>query len=528
MVTQAASKAKQEKAAKKEAKKEVKKEVAKVAQVAKAKPKKKKVRAVKESASKPVVSTTAAPAAFGRKERNYFNVKPLPGAKTGVRIRGCEFLDSVTTSTTQVVGDVLFNGPINPLAFVGTRLAVMATTFEKYRFNRFKVIAVPFVGTSVTGGYGLAYDRDPSDSTPTGGLQAIRAFNAMPNTVEGSLWESLSIDCPIMDPTTDYFTNAISSSDERLVDQGQLYMFCTTAITTAVNFNLLIEYDLSMWIPELSPTLASAKYGSQTTGTATNWQQYNMFQCMSSANPLAGWTVASPLGDTGRLPIEVAPIDPVANPAGTNYGLKLPGGLWSVGQIMEAVGTWTAGFNPSIPSFIAVDPREAADFANTALNVFTSAATGAGVQQVVTAIHELLIPPSGGWLMGRWTGTQPTALTAGSVLMNLLVAPSRMSPTLSLALVHVGKWKRNALTQHRKDEDEKAKREQERQVRLLEAKAPEVAPPVNSVQQGYQTGPGLQLAPTGTVNSVQTLANLPQPQYSPQNISSPSMPTFRQ
>jgi len=513
MVTQAASKAKQEKAAKKEAKKEVKKEVAKVVAAKPKKERKKKAAAVIRSVgTTPVVKQVAAPAAIGKTERNYFNVKPLPGSRTGIRIRGCEFLDTVTTTTSQAVGDVLFNGPINPSAFVGTRLAIMAATFDKYRFNRFRFIAVPFAGTNTNGGYGLAYDRDPSDETPAGGVSALRAWNAMPNTVQGSVWETLTVDCPIMDPTTDYFVNSSASGDERLVDQGQVYMFCSTAITTAVNFNLLVEYDLCLWIPELSPTLSSVKYGAVAGNSTIALANNNVFSALS--NTVAAWPTAGAniSGDIGRLPIVVGPVDPTSNPSGTNYALKVPGGLWTLAQLLQATAAnWTGGFGFQAPNFVPNDPKEALDYATTALNLYTAAA-GTGVTQAISAIYDLLVPPAGGYLFGRFTGTWPTAQTGAT--MTVLLNPSRTSNTLSLALVSAGKWKRAHMRKH---VEEELKREKDE----IDEKGKAHAPPINLVQQSCSPSPGLQMIPAMTAAGQLV-------QYAPQNISSPSMPTYRQ
>jgi len=392
----------------------------------------------------------SAPVAVGGSVKSYFRMANLPGSGgMGIRAQGCDFLTTVTVPTSAVAGQVQWNMPMNPTALVGTRLATMAGLYEKYRFNRFIVRAIPQNSTSYSGGYGLAYDRDPTDATPPSGDEGIRQFMAMPSTQIANAWAPLTLDCKMMSPETCYFTNITSGSDERLVDQGQLYFFATGTPTQALTFFLEVEFDISMWVPEIGPSLTSgtvkisAPSASAPSFPVLPTNLLNIFQTGYST-----WAAPSfngSVGPLGQLLYALIPSGSLGT--GSNYGIRLPGGIWQIARTLHATGDtstgWGAGAGFGAPQFQADNPKEQSEFlySNQSLWNTLSSVTVGGTYNI-SRDDDILVPPSGGWLalgQNAITTAANTGTTAASLFLSIL--PTRTQPAWAAALGKTGKFR---------------------------------------------------------------------------------------
>lgn len=422
----------------------------------------------------PVEQITSAPAAVGGASRSYFTMKPLAGSGgQGVRIRGCDFLTTVVYTSGTPAGTALFNMAMNPSAFVGTRLATMVALYEKYRFNRFVIRVIPMNNTNANGSYGIAYDRDPTDLTPPAGDDGIRQYMAMPGTVVSTQWQPASLNCPLMSPETCYFTNSTATSDERLVDQGQLYIFTAMTGTANLNYFVEIEYDLSLWIPEVSSQLMTGDvYQPQrltTVGlinTAVN-KLYNVFADTTTWNNPVFRGALNTAFKYGVVPAG-------AYSDGINFkGFFIPSGLWSVAQAISGTGNtsggWTSGQGISPPTLQAVDSREQPDCLTDQIYSTTTASSMTSNQRFgITRTDEIYVPPSGVWIMGSQAAIAQMGSVAGDGAIYLDIAPTKNNILFSPLLGKTSKFRgpvmdkvKETLLQKQKDRDEKERRERE-------------------------------------------------------------------
>ena len=411
-------------------KQEVKKEERKVHKKGAPKPKK---------AMKSVISSSMrgqrtynAPVSVGMSTRSYFQVKNLTSGKYkgGVRVMGRDYFATATWLTSSTVGSALVNVPLNPSALDGTRLAQFTALYEKYRFNKFKVYACPTASTSISGAYGMSYDRDPSDVTPATGDPGIREYMSFEGSTTASAWLQSELDAPLMEPTTDYFVNAVSGGDERLVDQGQFYLWVYTACSANTQIALEIEYDLTLYIPQTTGSVGSVlvtaltdagskKIPQATVGTpdAGAWNPLN--STFATANQ-SNWLTKLTLGDALKFV-------GVEGPA-VDFGLQLAGGLYTLVQSYKAVtvaapaaGVYTFDW----PTFTANKAEEQSLYAAETVYVDEGAWDGTTKIMNTSTAQNLYIPPSGGVITGTWYA-DTAANNAVFVLsgeMNILLSP---------------------------------------------------------------------------------------------------------
>lgn len=346
--------------------------------------------------------TYNAPVSVGMSTRSYFQVKNLTSGKYkgGVRVTGRDYFSTATWLTTSPVGTALVNVPLNPSALEGTRLAQFTELYEKYRFNKFKVYACPTASTSTSGAYGMSYDRDPSDATPAAGDPGIREYMSFEGSTTASAWLQSELVAPLMEPTTDYFINAVTGGDERLVDQGQFYLWVYTACSTNTQIALEIEYDLTLYVPQTTGSVGSVELAASTNtsskkfpqdGFNTAWEPMNTLKVGNTGN----WATQVTLGDIAKI---------VGIPSATlTYGVQVASGLYSVVQALRGLTTTvpsagTYGFGQ--PYFVANKAEEQSLF--NADQIYYQSGVFDGVTQVVStsAMDNVFIPPSGGILYG--------------------------------------------------------------------------------------------------------------------------------
>lgn len=411
-------------------KQEVKKEERKVHKKGAPKPKK---------AMKSVISSSMrgqrtynAPVSVGMSTRSYFQVKNLTSGKYkgGVRVMGRDYFATATWLTSSTVGSALVNVPLNPSALDGTRLAQFTALYEKYRFNKFKVYACPTASTSISGAYGMSYDRDPSDVTPATGDPGIREYMSFEGSTTASAWLQSELDAPLMEPTTDYFVNAVSGGDERLVDQGQFYLWVYTACSANTQIALEIEYDLTLYIPQTTGSVGSVQLNAITNAGSKKIPQavvgtpnpgcWNAFNSTFGTVNQSNWLTKTTVGDVLKfVGIEGATV---------NFGIQLAGGLYTITQALYGIAATVpvAGvYAFDWPGFTANKAEEQSLY--TVESIFVNNGVWDGLTKTIetTSVQNLYIPPSGGVITGKWFSD--TAANNGVFLqtgeMNILLAP---------------------------------------------------------------------------------------------------------
>lgn len=414
-------------------KQEVKKEERKVHKTGGPKPKKAMKSVI--SSSMRGQKTYNAPVSVGMSTRSYFQVKNLTSGKYkgGVRVTGRDYFATATWLTSSAVGSVLVNVPLNPSALVGTRLAQFTDLYEKYRFNKFKVYACPTASTSTSGAYGMSYDRDPSDATPAIGDPGIREFMSFEGSTTASAWLQSELDAPLMEPTTDYFVNAVSGGDERLVDQGQFYLWVYTACSATTQIALEIEYDLTLYVPQTIGSVGSTlrefstNAGSKKVPQGANPSIPGAWDGMSvnygTANQ-SNWLNKFSLGDVAKF----AGIDQ----ATVHYAIQIAGGLYTITQALSGICATvpTAGtYFFDYPQFVANKAEEQSLFQSESVYFNEGVWDGLSKTMDTSTVDNLYIPPSGGVLTGKWytDNVANNAIFLASGEINVLLSPCAAS-----------------------------------------------------------------------------------------------------
>jgi hypothetical protein len=219
----------------------------------------------------------------------------------------------------------------------------------------------------------LAYDRDPSDATPPASGVGVRTFMSWASTKAGDVKQPFSIDCPLQAPEEGLFVNDVPGGDERLSDQGQVYVATVLpmAASTALG-SLIVEYDMDLFIPNME-TDSPLEYNV----VLSNQNTTDLLRAVAN-------TVNTPsqASDPQYLP--------TLRPGQGLYAIRFPEGVYRV----TASGTSGAsGQTAGAPTLTAVTPK-AAPAPQPAVQVLRNAATAADVSNWFA--DYLLNVPSGG------------------------------------------------------------------------------------------------------------------------------------
>jgi len=116
---------------------------------------------------------------------------------------------------------------LSPVAYDGTRLKTMASTFQKYRFRGgTKFIVQTQAPTISTGGYVVGYTENP-DQDMGEGVAATNNISNLPGATSGPVWESLDVPVGISDKSKWY--NVDSDTEEIMMAIQGKFVFQQTA-----------------------------------------------------------------------------------------------------------------------------------------------------------------------------------------------------------------------------------------------------------------------------------------------------------
>jgi hypothetical protein len=166
--------------------------------------------------------------------------------------------------------------PVNPVNFIGTRLAQMARSFQKYRFTRLQLRIMTnlptTVGGTITSGYSSNPDYQVSIYSDIG-----RQIFALDGAQISNLWVHNIVRCPIRDRQKWYYIDP-DSSEIMNTTQGKFLMLPTSGanITEEISVPLIIEYDIQFMgaaldtASEVPPTDVSFTFPNNTYATGNN------------------------------------------------------------------------------------------------------------------------------------------------------------------------------------------------------------------------------------------------------------------
>lgn len=220
-----------------------------------------RVRKSKSKQNGPIQNSLSLPSALG----NTLVPAKFTSSSIGdgiIRYRGHELLGVVNfingTGDYRIAG--LFD--LNPACWTNSRLARVASTYEKYRYDGFTIRYHPVVGTDVSASVAMYVELEAEEPiTPS----PIIALNHQ-HSVLGPIWSTMAVSYkrPAHDPTV-YFLTATSTQSREQTTQARVAVLGDVTNHTGY---ISIEYDIVFMYPELEVKYAGQQYEAATATCA--------------------------------------------------------------------------------------------------------------------------------------------------------------------------------------------------------------------------------------------------------------------
>lgn len=177
-----------------------------------------------------------------------------------INVRGHEYLGQVRTGSASMADSTLsavFD--LNPSCWKDSRLNLIAQAYEKYRYNRFRLIYVPAASANTWGTVTLAVETDPEERIPVGTGFEARVMNYQFASM-GQCSERVMLEYR-RDPQDGswYFSTQTGHPTRTECSQGIVFAHVSGAADTVFG-GLLIEYDIDFLYPELEYSDGGAQY----------------------------------------------------------------------------------------------------------------------------------------------------------------------------------------------------------------------------------------------------------------------------
>lgn len=362
------------------------------------------------------VEKYSAPIVESESRRAFARVSSVKNKMYGdaIKVHGQDLLSRGLFSTT---GDSLL---VNLLVAIqelsGTRLQLWGQMYEKFLFKKLAFHVTPSAPTTSSGSYVLAYDRDPTDPTPSASLAGSKALMSYEGSCDFPIWTPGSIYCPLIQPTEGFYTG--SGSDERLFTQGQLYIWQLDPASSALPFTVWVEYECEFYVPQLDqPGLYQALQpgGSFTPSTyiATSpTAPYTLYDVMNAAGTTLNGSIArfgqSPSGDPGFL---------------------MNSGDWAIKTLLGNDTPVTIGSAGTLSNIlhrlVAVNQKEQAlaTITTDTVKASSSAAGSCSLQSESSAW--ISVPPGGAWLTAALSSGAFSSAISGLICLVKIYQASR-------------------------------------------------------------------------------------------------------
>jgi hypothetical protein len=180
-----------------------------------------------------------------------------------------------TSGTMSLVG----GHRLNPLYFLGSRLQLMSSTYERFRIHKIRCRYVTSVASTTLGDVVLAHIEDPTAPffNPASANFLTRAISK-PGCVVSSVWKDFVVDIDVN--TEEKYIALNQVQDERDSSVGDIIMY-TNANTTASCGLLMIQYQIELIKPLYTASVTNSSlihdYLNITAtqgGTAVDTQVY--------------------------------------------------------------------------------------------------------------------------------------------------------------------------------------------------------------------------------------------------------------
>lgn len=246
--------------------------------------------------------------------------KALGDMHNAIRYTGRDLLGPIGDGANP--GDVVFDLKLNPASMAVTRMAKIASLFQKFKFTRCSLNYVPSCPATTPGSLLGFVQMDVSqDPVAGGGATLLQIAASQYGAVSTNVYAPYSWALRNIDPALSYYVDAKQSPDERLGYQGRLIILDVEG-NVASPGSMYIEYELELFIPQMG--------SSVTTGTGS------LAECSTGVDYAHPFGTAPDVEPWSNIPIE--PVDGKYLPLGQGCYLF----SWS------ATGT---GFTGTVPNW---------------------------------------------------------------------------------------------------------------------------------------------------------------------------------
>jgi hypothetical protein len=235
--------------------------------------------------------------------------EPRISAQTrdGVRIVHRELVASIVGTANFNVGTTLALNPGITASFPW--LSSQAQGWEQYRFNKLRFCYYSRCATSTPGSIMMVPDYDAADAAPTT-EQIASAYRDVEEEVPWTPEFSCSLNVAAMHPDGRRkfvrFGNLAANLDIKTYDVGNMFV-CTTDGSATNWGKLWVEYDVSLFVPQLQPAgVPSNPLGGSFSqgGSVTNVVPFGTAPVASAAN--TGVTMTGTAGSNNVLTVAQA------------------------------------------------------------------------------------------------------------------------------------------------------------------------------------------------------------------------------
>lgn len=167
------------------------------------------------------------------------------GLDGSMKITHTEYVSDVSIGTTPIVNSFIVN-PQNPGCF--TWLASIASRFEYYKFEKFKIHYKPSCSTTVTGFVLIGLDFDFYDREPDKRTMLSWKFAA-----KSPAYQPMTIDCTsgLAQTNWKFCESLYSQGDQRLNNLGKIWVITDNSTASFNTGEMFIEYTVSFRQPAI-------------------------------------------------------------------------------------------------------------------------------------------------------------------------------------------------------------------------------------------------------------------------------------
>jgi len=191
----------------------------------------------------------------------------MTASPKGTIVRHRELFDQVQSNFANVPSfgyDVVNYWTLNPgNSSLFPWLSHVALSYEFYHFRNLRFVYIPRTGTSTAGVAVLAIEPDADDlmtdlDIPATSLTARQWLTSMQSTVEGSLWNAITLNVPssILNKFPQRHTRSLEAHDHtvdpRTADVGKFIMGEFGGPANIWAGDLFVEYEVELSVPQMS------------------------------------------------------------------------------------------------------------------------------------------------------------------------------------------------------------------------------------------------------------------------------------